>query len=116
MRSQLGVDHEGDKADHSIDFSFLSDSFFDSEFAIEEKPPAKKEAEQEEIVFDDFDFDTDELDALQEDLRPPFQSTRPFERVKIVSAVESSYEKDGRKFQFPQKVELFNMNAMSNTA
>lgn len=109
FRSQLGVDHGSDKIDDSIDISLLSDGFFDFEPAGDEKAPMKEEdappaKTQEEIDFDDFDFDVDELEALQEDLRPPFQSSRSFERVKIVSVVESSYEKDSRKFQFPQKV------------
>ncbi len=45
-----------------------------------------------------------ELEVAESESKLPFQSSAPFERVKIVQILDSFYEREGRKFRFPEKI------------
>ena len=75
------------------DFSYLSDGIFDL-----------ADDKEEEADFEEFDFEIEDLSTLDVELKPEFESSGPYERVKIVQITESFYEKEGRKFRFPERV------------
>lgn len=98
----------------SEEFSFLSDEIFE---LAEGKDASSNENENKcctasgNVEFEDFDIDVDldfELNDIEVAeanlLRAPFQSNAPFERVKIVKIQDSFYEREGRKFKFPERI------------